>query len=92
MELVIPFMLFILGISEEDPSDIKLMRHPVLFETEAQCLKAGDEVVRARWIGEHENATYFRVFCKRVPSRDEYDRLFAEMDSKRSAPAKAESE
>lgn len=83
MELFIPFMLFVLGISEDDPGKIELMRHPALFETEAQCLKAGDDTVRARVVAEQENGTYFRVFCNRVPSRDEYERLFAEMNKRR---------
>ncbi len=79
MELLVPFMLLVLGISDDDPSDVQLVRHPVLFASEAECLKAGEEVVRARVIGEHESATNFRVFCKRVPKPKEFEDLFSEL-------------
>ena len=84
MELIVPFMLFILGISEDDATDIQLSRHPVLYETEQDCLRAGQELIRSRVVTEHEDATYFRAFCKRVPAPDEYESLFSELDSARN--------
>ncbi|WFL77232.1 hypothetical protein P7228_14760 [Altererythrobacter arenosus] len=83
MELIVPFMLFILGISEDDATDIQLSRHPVLYETEQECLTAGQDLIRTRVVAEHENATYFRAFCQRVPAPEEYESLFSERDSAR---------
>lgn len=87
---IIPFMLFLLAIPDEGPGEVELSRYPALFETEAECREYGERVVHARVTMEHENATFFQVFCEPVPQGEEYENLFEKLDEKRKRSSEAQ--
>ncbi|MBD2841631.1 hypothetical protein [Erythrobacter rubeus] len=80
MELFVPFMLFILGISDEDPAQVELVRHPALYADEADCLEAGEQIIRARVTQEHESSITFHMFCKPMPDVEEFNRLTDQLE------------
>ncbi len=88
MELVIPFMLFLLETPLDDPSRAELTRHPFLFASEEECQKAAQEFESTVPAIKPAEPVTLKYFCKPVPQSPEFERLFAEMDENR-ARAKA---
>ena len=80
---LIPFMLFLLGVSPEHP-EVGIERAPALYASEAECIEAGKEMVERRMIYRefYANAE-FSFRCLPVPSVEEYDDLFKREDEAR---------
>ncbi|TRD12475.1 hypothetical protein FGU71_11785 [Erythrobacter insulae] len=92
MELIIPFMLFLLETPLDDPSRAELTRHPFLFADEEQCQAAVQNFKTRPPLVTPEEPTQIKYFCQAVPQPPEYERLFSEMDAARRARIEAESE
>ena len=81
---LVPFMLFLLGVSPDHPGEAVMKRVPVLYASEAKCAEAGKEMVERREVYRefYANAE-FTFQCQPVPSVEEYDALFKREDEAR---------
>ena len=81
---LIPFMLFLLGVSPEHPGEAMMKRVPVLYASEEECIEAGKESVESHTVYRefYANAE-FTFQCMPVPSAEEYDELLKSEDEAR---------
>lgn len=74
MELLIPFMLFILDWEGDTP---KLTRHPVVYENQQTCEAAATDMMLAR----HGTMGEPRFWCTPLPDREEFDHLMQKIEA-----------
>lgn len=74
MELLVPFMLFIIYQGE---GGLELTRHPVVYRDEQACQQAGTDMVLAQYGVADPPA--FR--CLPIPSNEEFDVLMQQIES-----------
>ncbi len=74
----VPVMLFILGWSPDDPSQIDLQRHPVLFASIEACERASAGILADYTEVTPDGVTprQFVARCVKFPEEAEVDALF----------------
>ena len=81
MELLFPFMLFVLKLVDDEPVHVTLERQPYLFETEEECFAAADamldEIAREADM-ERED---LRHWCLPMPDPSELEDMIKRRDT-----------
>ncbi|WP_017671850.1 hypothetical protein [Blastomonas sp. AAP53] len=73
---LVPYMLMLAWASPGEPGRIQIERVAQVFASQADCEKAAAVHVAA---ARREGVTHR---CMAIPARDEFDRLFAELDAR----------
>jgi hypothetical protein len=76
---LVPFMLLLAWVSPGPPGRIEVERVAEVFASEADCEKAAAAYVAA---ARRDGLSHK---CLAIPARDEFDRLFAEIDERAAA-------
>ena len=77
---LVPYMLMLAWAAPGEPGRIQIERVPEVYASAADCEKAAVAHVAA---ARREGLTHT---CLAIPPRDEFDRLFAELDARADAP------
>ncbi|MDM7957355.1 hypothetical protein [Blastomonas sp.] len=78
---LIPYMLMLVWPAPDQPGGFEIERVASLFASEADCDQAAAQLVA------DASGRAMAHRCLPVPNTTEYDRLFAQIDAKRSAPS-----
>ena len=84
MELITPFMLFILGWHPEQPGELDLQRPQIVFLSAEECELAGAKMAsRMTDAASDKSGARYEHRCIALPTEEEFDDAFKRLEESR---------